>query len=45
MYIKYIFDEINTMNFFNLGLIFTPEVFIKCKKAWGTRGPGAVNLI
>ena len=26
------------------GLIFTPEVFTRCKKVWGPRGPGAVNF-
>ena len=27
------------MNFFNAGLIFTPEDFILCKKVWSLRGP------
>ena len=33
--------ETNIMDFFNTGLIFTPEVFILCKKVWGARGTGA----
>ena len=36
--------EINIMNSFNAGLIFTPEVFIPCKKVWEPRGPGVVNF-
>ena len=32
------------MNSFNAGLIFTPEVFIPCKKVWEPRGPGVVNF-
>ena len=33
----------NTMIFFfNTGLIFTPEVFVLCKKVWGPREPGAI---
>ena len=36
--------EINTMNSFNTGLIFTPEVFILCKQVRESRGPGAVNF-
>ena len=27
--------EINIMNFFSAGQIFTPEVLILCKKVWG----------
>ena len=27
----------------NIGLIFTPEVFIPCKKVWRSRGPGHVK--
>ena len=34
----------NIMNSFNAGLIFTPEVFIPCKKVWEPRGPGVVNF-
>ena len=30
--------EINIINFFNAGLIFTPEVFILCKKVWELGG-------
>ena len=33
--------EMNIMDFFNTGLIFTPEVFILYKKVWGARGTGA----
>ena len=29
------------MNFLNTGLIFTPEVFIPCKKVWESRRPNA----
>ena len=36
--------EINIMNFFNTGLIFTPEVVILYKKLWPVRGPGTVNF-
>ena len=32
--------EINIMNFLNTGLIFTPEVFILCKKVQGEWGAG-----
>ena len=28
------------MTFLNRGLIFTPEVFILCKKVWGPKGVG-----
>ena len=28
----------------NTCLIFTPEIFIRCKKVWGAREPGAVNF-
>ena len=31
-------------DFLNIGLIFTPEVFIKRKKAWERRVPGVVNF-
>ena len=30
--------KINIINYFNKGLIFTPELFILCKKVWGTEG-------
>ena len=32
------------MNFVKTGLIFTLEVFILCKKAWGPRGLWALNF-
>ena len=36
-------SSLNKYDFFNAGLIFTPEVFIQSKKVWGTgsrgRGP------
>ena len=35
--------EIN-MNFFHTGLIFTPEVYILCKKVWAPRGAGEENF-
>ena len=28
--------EINMMNFFNAGRTFAPEVFLPCRKLWGT---------
>ena len=34
----FLLDEINVMNFLNTGLIFTPEVFILCKKYGSPRG-------
>ena len=36
--------EINIMNFLNIGLIFTPEVIILCKKVWGSGGLRAVDF-
>ena len=36
--------EINIINFIKIGLIFTPKVFILCKKVWGLRGLGALNF-
>ena len=36
--------EINIMNFLNIGLIFTPEVSILCKKVWGSGGLRAVDF-
>ena len=36
--------EINIMNFLKTGLIFTPEVFVLCKKVWGPRGPRAIDF-
>ena len=36
--------EVNIMNFFNTGLIFTLEVVILCKKLWRARGPRTVNF-
>ena len=32
------------MNFLKTGLIFTPEVFVLCKKVWGPRGPQAIDF-
>ena len=37
--------EINIMNFLSKGLIFTPEVFISCKKYGGREGCGPWVLI
>ena len=34
----------NTMDFLNTGLVFTPELFILCKNIWGPKGTGAVNF-
>ena len=34
----------NIMNSFNTGLIFSPEVFIPCKKVSKPREPGVVNF-
>ena len=39
-----ILKEINIMKFFNVGLIFTPEVLILYKKVWGPRRVGVVNF-
>ena len=36
--------EINIINFIKIGLIFTPKVFILCKKVWGLRELGALNF-
>ena len=36
--------EINIMNFLNIGLIFTPEVIILCKKVWESGGLRAVDF-
>ena len=36
--------EINFMNFIITGLIFTPGLFILCKKVSGPRGLGALNF-
>ena len=30
--------KIIIINYFNTGLIFTPELFFLCKKVWGTEG-------
>ena len=32
------------MNYLKTGLIFTPEVFVLCKKVWGPRGPRAIDF-
>ena len=32
------------MNFLNIGLIFTPEVIILCKKVWESGGLRAVDF-
>ena len=37
--------ETNTMNYFNTGLIFTPEVLILCKNGWGSRETVSYILI
>ena len=34
----------NKYDFFNIGLFFTPEVFILCQKVWGARELGANNF-
>ena len=34
-----LFYKINTLSFFNIGLIFTPDVFILYRKVWGSKGP------
>ena len=31
------YNSLNKCNFFNVGRIFTPEVFIQSKKVWGMR--------
>ena len=36
---------VKTWNIFNTGLIFTPEVYLLCKKVWDARGPGRWILI
>ena len=36
--------EINIINFFNTCIIFTPIVFILCKKIWRPKGPRAMNF-
>ena len=38
-----LFYKINTLNFFNIGLIFTPDVFILYRKVWGSKGPWNVK--
>ena len=41
---RFLLYEINIMNFLNTSLIFTPEVFILCKKVWWPRGLPAVDF-
>ena len=41
---RFLLYEINIMNFLNTGLIFTPEVFILCKKVYGPTGLWAVDF-
>ena len=41
---RFLLYEINIMNILNIGLIFTPEVIILCKKVWGMRGLWKVVL-
>ena len=38
-----LFYKINTLSFFNIGLIFTPDVFILYRKVWGSKGPWNVK--
>ena len=37
--------EINIMTFFITDLIFTPDIFIPCKKVWGLKELGILNFV
>ena len=41
---RFLLYEINIMNFLKTSHVFTPEVFVLCKKVWRPRGLQAVDF-